>query len=86
MPECRKTRSRVLTCQDELTFDVEGDARIVAVTNGDINSNELNVTNHRKLWQGSAMVILRAGQKPSKITLTTKPSTFKTLTTKLETK
>ena len=77
---------RVLTCQDELTFDVEGDARIVAVTNGDINSNELNVTNHRKLWQGSAMVILRAGQKPSKITLTTKPSTFKTLTTKLETK
>ena len=33
----------VLTCQDELTFAVSGDAQIVAVTNGDINSNE-NIT------------------------------------------
>ena len=76
----------VLTCQDELTFTVDGDARIVAVTNGDINSHELNVTNHRQLWQGQAMVILRAGSVPSKITLTTDSKTFKTVTTKLETK
>ena len=33
---------RVRTYQDELTFEVEGDAKIVAVTNGDINSDELN--------------------------------------------
>ena len=76
----------VLTCQDELTFTVDGDARLVAVTNGDINSHELNATNHRQLWQGQAMVILRAGLAPSKITLTTDSKTFKTVTTKLETK
>ena len=76
----------VLTCQDELTFSISGDARIVAVTNGDINSHELNVTNHRQLWQGQAMVILRAGSTPSKITLTTESKAFKPVTTKLETK
>jgi len=77
---------RVLTYNDELQFEVEGDARIVAVTNGDINSDELNVTNHRKLWQGQAMIILRAGKQPSKITLKTHSNTFKTIKTKLETK
>ena len=76
----------VLTYQDELTFSVSGDAQIVAVTNGDINSHELNVTNHRQLWQGQAMVILRAGTTPSTITLTTAPKTFKSVTTKLQTK
>lgn len=64
---------------------MEGDAKIVAVTNGDINSDELNATNHRRLWQGSAMVILRAGTSPSKVTLKTKAGT-KTTITKLETK
>ena len=77
---------RVLTCQDELVFDVEGDATIVAVTSGDITSDELNATNHRRLWQGSAMVILRAGKAPSKVTLKTTPNTFKSTITKLETK
>ena len=77
---------RCLTYQDELQFSVEGDARIVAVTNGDITSDELNVTDHRQLWQGQAMVILRAGQQPSKITLKTASGTFKPIITKLETK
>ena len=45
---------RVLSCTDELSFRVEGDAKIVAVTNGDISSEELNVTDHRRLWQGAA--------------------------------
>ena len=76
---------RCLTYQDELTFEVEGDARIVAVTNGDMTSEELNAVNHRQLWQGQAMVILRAGQSPSKITLKTNSKTFKTVATKLET-
>ena len=76
----------VLTHQDELRFEVEGDARIVAVTNGDINSNELNVTDHRQLWQGEAMVILRAGTIPSKITFKTIAGKLKATTIKLETK
>jgi beta-galactosidase len=77
---------RVPDASNELKFEVEGDARIVAVTNGDITSDELNVTNHRHLWHGSAMVILRAGCKPSKVTLKTSANGFKTVINKFETK
>jgi beta-galactosidase len=76
---------RVLSADDELTFEVEGDAQIVAVGNGDMDSEELNVTNHRRLYNGSALVILRAGLQPSKVTLRTASNRFKTVTTKLET-
>jgi len=74
---------RVFSAQDNLQFSVEGDARIVAVTNGDITSNELNATDHIHLWNGSAMVILRVGKNPGKLTLTTTSPAFKTVKTKL---
>jgi beta-galactosidase len=76
---------RVLSADDNLRFEVEGDARIVAVTNGDITSEELNVTDHRRLWKGSAMVILRAGTNPSKVILKTLSEHYKPIITKLET-
>ena len=77
---------KVLLSQDELKFSIEGDASIVAVSNGDINSDELNVTSHRRLWQGSALVILRAGKSPSKISLRTTGQNYKPVVTKLETR
>lgn len=76
---------RVVTCNDEVSFEVEGDAKIIAVSNGDMNSDEQNVTNHIHLWQGSAMVILRAGQQPSQVTLKTQTAHYKTVTTQLAT-
>ena len=76
---------RVPMAQDELNFEVEGDAKIAAVSNGDINSEELNVTSHRRLWNGSALVILRAGKTPSKVTLKTTSGAYKTIITKLTT-
>lgn len=81
-----KKGRRAYNAQDELRFEVEGDAQIVAVTNGDINSEELNVQAHRRLWNGSAMVILRAGKTPSKITLKTSSDKYKTFVTTLQTK
>ena len=61
---------------DKLTFQVKGDANIVAVDNGNISSGELHIgkkqlekTIQRNLFQGSALVILRAGDKPGKIEL-----------------
>ena len=66
-----KKGRRVYHAQDELTFSVTGDATIVAVSSGDQNSDELNVTNHRRLYNGSALVILRAGRNAGKVTLTT---------------
>ena len=75
---------RVPMAQDELKFEVEGDARIVAVSSGNHNSDELNVTDHRCLYNGSALVILRAGKTPSTVTLKTSSAAFKTVTTKLQ--
>ena len=65
----RKGR-RVWDAQDELTFTVEGDARIVAVDNGNIYSDELHTGTTRHLYNGSALVILRAGHTPDKVMLT----------------
>lgn len=76
---------RVPMAQDELHFSVDGDASIVAVSNGDINSHELNVTDHRCLWNGSALVILRSGRSPSKVILKTVSEAYKTVTTVLQT-
>ena len=61
---------------DKLTFQVKGDANIVAVDNGNIASDELHIGKtqlekiiQRNLFQGSVLVILRAGDKPGKIEL-----------------
>lgn len=69
---------KVPMADNRLTFSVEGDARIVAVDNGNIRSNEMSVGNKRSLYQGSALVILRSGRTPSKITLTVKAEGFRT--------
>lgn len=77
-----KKGRRVMNLKDKnafskLTFSVKGDADIVAVDNGNINSDELHVgkkqlnkTAERALYQGSALVILRAGTQPTKVELT----------------
>ena len=77
-----KKGRRVMNLKDKnafskLAFSVKGDADIVAVDNGNIYSDELHVgkkqlnkTAERALYQGSALVILRAGTQPSKVELT----------------
>lgn len=72
-----KKGRRVYNAQQELHFKVEGDAKIVAVDNGDINSNELHVGSQRKLYNGSALVILRSGRKPGKVRLSVQSPDFK---------
>ena len=74
---------RVYSAQHELQFATEGDARIVAVSNGNIRSDELYCTNHIHLYNGSAMVILRAGRQPGSVVLTTRAEGLKPLKTKL---
>ena len=76
-----KKGRRVMDLKDKnafskLAFTVKGDADIVAVDNGNIYSDELHVgkkqlnkTAERALYQGSALVILRAGTQPSKVEL-----------------
>ena len=83
---------RVYSAQDELQFSIEGDARIVAVGNGDITSNELHTpaadgrSAHRRLYNGSAQVILRVTDNHGPFTLRTSSAAFKTVATKWQRK
>lgn len=58
---------RVQTAQGEVTFEVQGDAQLVAVSSGNHVSDELNVTDHRNFYKGSVLGILRAGETPSQV-------------------
>lgn len=78
---------------DKLTFTVKGDANIVAVDNGNIASDELHIGKtqleksiQRHLFQGSALVILRAGDKPRKIELSVEGEKMKAKKLVLNTK
>ena len=78
---------------DKLTFTVKGDANIVAVDNGNIASDELHIgktqlekTIQRNLFQGSALVILRVGDKPGKIELSVEGEKMKAKKLVLNTK
>ena len=45
-------------------------ARIIAVSSGDHYSDELTATDNRRLYEGQALAILRAGNQPATVTLT----------------
>lgn len=78
---------------DKLTFTVKGDANIVAVDNGNIASDELHIGKtqleksiQRHLFQGSALVILRVGDKRGKIELSVEGEKMKAKKLVLNTK
>ena len=93
-----KKGRRVMSLQDkkafdQLTFTVKGDANIVAVDNGNIASDELHIgktqlekTAQRSLFQGSALVILRAGNKAGKVELNVAGKNLKSKRVVLNTK
>ena len=65
-----KKGHRAQTATDEVVFSVEGNASIVGVVNGDINSEEMMVGNTRRLYNGTCTVILRSTRNPGPVTLT----------------
>lgn len=73
-----KKGRRVLNAGEKLTFKVSGDAEIVAVDNGNIQSDELAVGNERNLFMGTALVILRSGTTPSDVVLEVASDKYKT--------
>ncbi len=79
-----KKGRRCLSAGGHLKFSVKGDAKIVAVDNGNIASDELAIgkeqlvtSAERNLFQGSALVILRAGSQLSKVELSVDGDGFK---------
>ena len=75
----------VQTTDAQVTFSVEGEAQIVGVINGDINSNELTIGNSRRLYNGNCTVILRSTQKPGNVILTASAPGMKPAKLKLST-
>lgn len=61
---------RVQTAAADVKFTVNGGATLAAVSNGNQESDELNVTDHRSLYRGTCLAILRAGDAPSTVTVT----------------
>lgn len=80
-----KKGNKVWSANQQLTFEVVGDAKIVGVDNGDITSEELTVGNTRRLFNGSALVILRAGKNAGKVQLKVSSPDIKTQIIKLTT-
>ena len=79
-----KKGRRVQTDQSEVSFGIEGNARIVGIINGDINSDELTVGNKRSLYNGTCTVILRAGRIPGPVTLRATAPGMKPVTLKFQ--
>lgn len=52
-----------------VSFDISGAARLIAVDNGDHQSDELFAGNKRTLHNGKALCILRSGLKPGKVSI-----------------
>lgn len=77
---------RVATAPGEVTVKITGDATIAAMSNGNINSAELAITDKQALFNGSCLAILRAGLTPSQVTLTAECEGMKSAKIKLMTK
>lgn len=58
---------RVYDAENTIHFSVTGDATLIAVDNGNIYSDEQYTGDSRKLFKGSALAILRSGNKAGKI-------------------
>lgn len=58
---------RVPNAVAEVKVSVAGDAQLVAMSNGNINSDELNVTDKQALFNGSCLAILRSGVASSPV-------------------
>ena len=77
---------QVAVANNKVTFSVEGNARIVGVVNGDINSDELTVGNTRSLYNGTCTVILRSTRQAGNVSLTASAEGMKPVTMKLQTR
>ena len=77
---------RVSTAVGEVSFKVDGNAQIVGVINGDINSNEMTVGNKRSLFNGSCTVILRSTREKGSVVLTASMPGMKSISQKFQTK
>lgn len=72
-----KNGRRVHQADGKVQLSLEGDAKIIAIGNGNAANHELNQGNDISLHNGSCLVILRAGKEGGKIKLTAQSQTMR---------
>ncbi|MBQ9285008.1 MAG: DUF4982 domain-containing protein [Bacteroidaceae bacterium] len=79
-------RGRVVPTADaDVHFEVEGAASLAAVSSGDHYSDELTQTDHRHLYLGRALAIVRSSHTPGDVTVTATAPGLKAARLKLKT-
>ncbi len=81
-----KRGRRVSNAVADVTVKVQGDASLAAMSNGNINSDELPTADHQQLFNGSCLAILRSGTAPSPVVVTVSAPGLKGTKIKLATK
>ena len=81
-----KRGRRVSNAVADVKVKVEGGASLAAMSNGNINTDELPTANHQKLFNGSCLAILRSGTTPSPVVVTVSAPGIKGTKIKLATK
>ncbi len=77
---------RVYTCTGDVEFSVSGNAKLIAVDNGDHYSDELFGSNKRKLHKGYALAVLRSNKNSGEVKITAKVDGLKSAVQELNTK
>lgn len=77
---------QVKTAVGEVKLEIAGEAQLVAVGSGNNKSHELHITDHRNLFNGSVIAILRSTEKPSKVVVVAKCDGMKKAKVELMTK
>ena len=81
------SKGRVVPATEgEVTFEVSGEARLIAVDNGDHMTDELFSGNHKKLHQGFVMAILRSSQTSGNVKIKASLKGLKSAEKKMTTK
>lgn len=81
------SKGRVVpTTEGEVTFEVSGEAKLIAVDNGDHYTDELFSGNTKKLHKGFVMAILRSNQTGGEVKIKASCKGLKSVTQKVKTK
>ena len=78
--------NKVPTASGELTFEVIGEGKIIALDNGDHSSDDFFSGNKKTMYKGFAMAILRSSQKSGTVKLKIKGADLKQTTQSFITK
>ena len=76
----------VPTAEGEVTFSVDGPARIIAVDNGNHSSDDLFDGNRKQLYEGFAMAIVRSNREAGKVKITAQCNGLKSVSKTVVTK